>query len=50
MSFTVSSVGEKLDIILDNIIIAKEMGVHIELTNLIIPGYNNSEEELNDLY
>jgi pyruvate formate lyase activating enzyme len=41
--------GGKLDIILDNIIIAKEMGVHIELTNLIIPGYNNSEEELNDL-
>lgn len=25
------------------------MDVHIELTNLIIPGYNNSEEELNDL-
>jgi pyruvate formate lyase activating enzyme len=41
--------GGKLDIVLANIIIAKEMGVHLELTNLLIPGYNNSEEELNDL-
>jgi len=41
--------GGKLDIVLANIITAKEMGVHLELTNLLIPGYNNSEEELNDL-
>jgi len=27
----------------------KEMGIHIEITNLIIPGYNDSEEELKAL-
>lgn len=41
--------GGKLEVILPNIVIAKEMDVHIELTNLLIPGYNDSEEELTDL-
>jgi len=41
--------GGKLEVIKDNIIIAKEIGVHIELTNLLIPGYNDTEEELRDL-
>ncbi|MEN6445785.1 MAG: AmmeMemoRadiSam system radical SAM enzyme [Candidatus Cloacimonas sp.] len=41
--------GGKLEVILANIITAKEMDVHIELTNLLIPGYNDSEEELTDL-
>ena len=41
--------GGKLEVIKDNIIIAKEIGVHFELTNLLIPGYNDTEEELRDL-
>jgi len=41
--------GGKLEVIKDNIIIAKEIGVHIELTNLLIPGYNDTEEEMQDL-
>jgi len=41
--------GGTLEVVLSNIIIAKEMGVHLELTNLLIPGYNNSDEELTNL-
>ncbi|MDO9046089.1 MAG: AmmeMemoRadiSam system radical SAM enzyme [Methanobacteriaceae archaeon] len=36
----------RLGPVLENIILMKEMGIHIEITNLIIPGYNDSEEEL----
>ena len=39
----------RLDPVLENIILMKEMGIHIEITNLIIPGYNDSEEELKAL-
>lgn len=39
----------RLDPVLENIILMKEMGIHIEITNLIIPGYNDSEEELEAL-
>ena len=32
--------------VLENCILAKKLGIHLELTYLIIPGYNDSAEEL----
>jgi pyruvate formate lyase activating enzyme len=31
------------------IILAKEMGVHVEITNLLIPGMNDTDEEIREL-
>ncbi|MCK9151116.1 AmmeMemoRadiSam system radical SAM enzyme [Methanobacterium alcaliphilum] len=35
--------------VLENILWMREKGIHLEITNLIIPGYNDSEENLKDL-
>ncbi|MCX6665383.1 MAG: AmmeMemoRadiSam system radical SAM enzyme [Euryarchaeota archaeon] len=37
----------KLEPVLQTCIIAKKLGIHIELTYLVIPGYNDSLEEIN---
>lgn len=39
----------RLDPVLENILWMHEKGIHLEITNLIIPGYNDSEEDLNAL-
>jgi pyruvate formate lyase activating enzyme len=39
----------KLQPVLDSIKTVAESNVHLELTNLIIPGQNDSDEDLNDL-
>jgi pyruvate formate lyase activating enzyme len=39
----------KLENVQRAIEIAKEMGVHVEITNLLIPGYNDSDEEIGKL-
>ena len=39
--------GARLQPVLDTILRAKDLGLHIELVTLIIPGYNDSEEEIN---
>ena len=36
----------KLQPVLDTCILAKELGIHLELTYLVIPGYNDSEKEV----
>jgi len=36
----------RLDPVLDAVRVAKEIGMHVELTYLIIPGHNDSEDEL----
>ena len=36
----------KLQPVLNTCILAKELGVHLELTYLVIPGYNDSEKEV----
>lgn len=41
--------GARLQPVLDAIRLYKELGVWIELTTLVIPGLNDSEEELRDL-
>jgi len=38
--------GAKLQPVLDNLIDIKKRGIHLEITTLIIPGKNDSEEEL----
>jgi len=35
--------------VLETLKILKEMGMHLEITNLIVPGANDSEEDLRDL-
>ncbi len=35
--------------ILNNIKLAHELGIHVEVTNLIIPGYNDKEEMIKDI-
>ncbi len=35
--------------ILNNIKLAYELGIHVEVTNLIIPGYNDKEEMIRDM-
>jgi len=44
--FYKDKVGGKLKPVLDNIRIMKEMGIWVEVTTLIIPGLNDSNEEL----
>ncbi len=39
----------RLEPVLENIIWMHEQGIHLEVTNLIIPGYNDSEDELKAL-
>jgi len=39
----------KLAPVLESCILAKELGIHIEITNLIIPEHNDSPEELREL-
>lgn len=39
----------RLEPVLENIILMHEMGIHLEITNLIIPNHNDSEEDLNSL-
>jgi pyruvate formate lyase activating enzyme len=41
--------GGKLEVVLRTAEIAKKSGIHVEITNLVIPGYNDSDEELNKL-
>lgn len=41
--------GADLDIVLDNLIKIYSEGKHLEITNLIINGYNDSTEEINKL-
>ena len=41
--------GAELDIVLDNILRVYEEGKHLEITNLIINGYNDTVEEITDL-
>ncbi len=41
--------GAKLKGVLDSIEYMKELGIWVELTTLIIPGYNDSEQELRDI-
>jgi len=38
--------GARLDPVLDSIRLYKEIGIWIEITTLIIPGYNDADEEL----
>jgi pyruvate formate lyase activating enzyme len=39
----------KLENVQRAIEIAREMGLHVEITNLLIPGYNDSNEEIGEL-
>ncbi|MHB9033572.1 MAG: AmmeMemoRadiSam system radical SAM enzyme [Anaerolineae bacterium] len=41
--------GAKLQPVLDNLVTLKQRGVWLEVTTLIIPGLNDSEEELHEL-
>ncbi|MGB9824917.1 MAG: AmmeMemoRadiSam system radical SAM enzyme [Candidatus Hydrothermia bacterium] len=42
-------VGARLEEVLDSIKLYFKLGIWIELTTLIIPGYNDTEEELRDI-
>ncbi len=39
----------RLDPVLENIIAMYDQGIHLEITNLIIPGYNDSDKNISDL-
>ena len=41
--------GATLDPVLENILIMKEAGVHVEITNLLVTGLNDSEEHVTRL-
>ncbi len=41
--------GAKLQPVLDTIRLYRELGIWVEVTTLIIPGYNDREEELRDI-
>ncbi|HIJ91724.1 MAG: AmmeMemoRadiSam system radical SAM enzyme [Desulfobulbaceae bacterium] len=41
--------GAKLQPVLDTIRLMKELGVWVEVTTLVIPGWNDSDEELRDI-
>ena len=38
--------GARLKPVLDTILLSKELGLHVELITLVIPGYNDSVEEI----
>jgi pyruvate formate lyase activating enzyme len=40
--------GGRLDPVLSSVELALELGIHVELTYLIIPGHNDSDEELGE--
>lgn len=39
----------KVQPVLDTIVLGKELGIHMELTNLVIPGENDRKEDFEDL-
>lgn len=41
--------GARLQPVLDTIILMKELGVWVEVTTLVIPGWNDSDKELGDI-
>ena len=41
--------GARLKPVLDTILLSKELGLHLELVTLVIPGYNDSEEEIDSM-
>jgi len=41
--------GGKLEVVLENAVRAKRRGVHLEIVNLVIPGYNDDEAEIKEL-
>jgi len=41
--------GARLQPVLDSTIVAKELGMHVEVVNLVIPGLNDSPEETTSL-
>ena len=43
-----STCGGKLQPVLDTCVLAKELGIHVELTYLLIPGLNDSSDEIAD--
>lgn len=38
--------GAKLQPVLDSIVLTKQLGIWLEVTTLVVPGYNDSDEEL----
>jgi len=48
-SFYKNFVGGKLQHVLDNVVRMRELGVWVELTTLLIPGYTDDSKELRDL-
>jgi pyruvate formate lyase activating enzyme len=42
-------VSAKLAPVLESCVLAKELGIHLEITNLIIPKHNDSPEEIREL-
>jgi pyruvate formate lyase activating enzyme len=41
--------GAKLQPVLDSIRLTKELGIWLEVTTLVVPGHNNSDEELRQI-
>jgi pyruvate formate lyase activating enzyme len=41
--------GAKLQPVLDSIVLAKELGIWLEVTTLVVPGHNDSEQELGQI-
>jgi pyruvate formate lyase activating enzyme len=41
--------GAKLQPVLDSIILAKQLGIWLEVTTLVVPGHNDSDEELRQI-
>jgi pyruvate formate lyase activating enzyme len=41
--------GAKLQPVLDSIVLAKELGIWLEVTTLVVPGHNDSDQELSQI-
>jgi pyruvate formate lyase activating enzyme len=41
--------GAKLQPVLDSIVLAKELGIWLEVTTLVVPGHNDSDRELREI-
>jgi len=41
--------GAKLQPVLDSIMLAKELGIWLEVTTLVVPGHNDSDQELREI-
>lgn len=41
--------GAKLPPVLDSIVLAKELGIWLEVTTLVVPGHNDSDQELEQI-